>query len=253
MSSRKAAGWRADRPPVTFNRIMPSSPYRYIGHGAYSLSEGERLTGVPAKRIRRWLEGYSFSASGKRRDQGPLVASKIGRSTGELSLTFADLLEVRFLEAFKKHGVSVRTIRRTVEAARQMTGNTHPFSTRRFMTDGKNILAEVWAGSTSPQYLDLARSQWVFARVVRPFLIAAVDFDQFDAPTRWWPLTKQKRVVIDPERAFGAPITADGGVPTYILDATVKAEGSEEAAAVAYAVPLSAVRHAVEFERKFAA
>jgi hypothetical protein len=35
--------------------------------------------------------------------------------------------------------------------------------------------------------------------------------------TRWWPLGKQRSVVLDPQRSFGAPIASGSGIPTATL------------------------------------
>jgi hypothetical protein len=232
---------------------MSDNSYRYIGQGVYSLPEASRLIGIPRPRIRRWLEGYTFRSSGRSIRSGPVIASAIGRDTGELALTFADLLEIRFLDAFIEKGVSLRTVRLAVEAARETLGTDRPFSSRRFMTDGKTILAEIVGTGRGRHYLDLAKSQFVFQKVIKPFLVAGVEFDDFDTPSRWWPLTRRKLVLVDPERSFGAPIVSIGGVPTRVLAASAKAERSATRAAKLYDVPVRAVRDALEFERRLSA
>jgi uncharacterized protein (DUF433 family) len=67
---------------------------------------------------------------------------------------------------------------------------------------------------------------------------------------RWWPMGHKRLVVIDPARAFGAPIVAKGGVPTRVLYFSARAERSQKAAAAIYDVPLRAVRDAVAFEKR---
>lgn len=232
--------------------MHPETAFRYIGHGVYSLPEASRLISVPRQRIRRWLEGYVFRSSGRTYYSAPVVAADVGRSSGELSLSFADLLEVRFLDAFLQHGVSLREIRLAAEGARELVESDHPFSTKKFKTDGKSILAEI-GKPRSRKYLDVAKSQWVFSSIVRPYLFAGVEFNQMNEPNRWWPLTKRKLVLIDPERSFGTPIVSEGGVPTRVLAASAKAEKSRRTAALLYDVPLRAVNHAVEYETQLSA
>lgn len=233
---------------------MTAAPeFHLIGSGVYSLPEAERLTRIPRKRLRRWLEGYAFTSSGKRHRSAPIVASDIGRDTGELALTFSDLIEVRFLESFLKYGVSWQTIRIAAQRARDLLGRTHPFSTKSFKTDGQDILAEVARPGSVPELLNLVRNQWEFAKVVSPALYAGLDFNQFDEPARWWPMSRKKTVVLDPSRAFGSPIVSRGGVQTRVLAASAQAEGSQKIAALVYDVPVRAVRDAVEYETRFLA
>ena len=230
---------------------MSNLPFRLIGNGAYSLPEAERLTRIPRRRIRRWMEGYSFVSSGKKRQSSPIILSDIGRNVGQLALSFSDLIEVRFLDAFLQHGVSWRSVRTAAQRARDLLQRQHPFSTRLFKTDGRDILAEIVRPGKVPELLNLVRDQWEFDQVVSPMLYAGLEFNHFDEPERWWPMSRRKSVVIDPMRSFGAPIVVEGGVQTRVLVASAQAEKSQRLAAALYDVPLRAVRHAVEYETTF--
>ena len=232
---------------------MPQeSNFRYIGQGLYSLSDAERLTRIPRSRIRRWLEGYSYSYGGRVKRSEPIVRADLSREVGELALTFADLMEVRFLDAFRDRGVSWSSIRIAAARVGEFIDSTHPFSTKRFKTDGHTILAEMAHQGDGDQLLDLVRNQWEIHKIVSRFLFAGVEFDEFDRPRLWRPV-RHLRVVIDPRRAFGAPIVIDGSVQTRALAAAARAERSHRAAARMYRVPLRAVTDAVRFERNFAA
>jgi hypothetical protein len=231
--------------------MTPTSP-RFIGTGVYSLPEAERLIKVPRSRVRRWLEGYSFSSSGRQRHSTAVLLSDIGRESGQLALSFADLIEIRFLDAFLQHGVSWHTVRIAADRARHLLSRRHPFSTRTFKTDGHDILVEIVREGGVPELLNLAKNQWELERVVTPMLYAGLDFNEFDEPARWWPRGVRRSVVIDPTRAFGAPIALPGAVPTAILAASAGVDGDRMTAAV-YEVPLKTVRHAVEFEASLAA
>lgn len=225
--------------------------YRYIGRGLYSLSDAERLTKVPVQRIRRWMEGYWYIHGDKRRYSRPIVQSDIGRDAGELALTFADLMEIRFLNAFREKGVSWHSIRIAAERVGRLIQSTHPFSTKVFKTDGRTILAEI-ADADGERLLDLVRNQWEIHKFVSRFLFAGIRFNESNEPRLWQPETGL-HVVLDPMRSFGAPIARESGVPTRILAAAAKAERSQQAAARMYDVGLRAVRDAVQFERRFAA
>ncbi len=219
-----------------------------IGAGLYSLPEASRLTSIPAPRIRRWMEGYEYLDRGKRRRSPPIVQSALGRSTGSLALSFADLIEVRVLDAFLQAGCSWHEIRTTVEGARELLSTTHPFSTKQFKTDGKRILADLGHGRNM---LRVNTGQWEAASLVRHAL-KGVEYEN-DRPDEWWPMTKNKLVLLDPKRAFGTPIVSIGAVPTYILAASAKAERSVIVTSRLFEVPVRAVRHAVEFETRFLA
>ena len=231
---------------VIFPIAMTATAFRYIGVGVYSLPEAERLSGISRLRIRRWMEGRDAHASDQRHRVEPIIMSDIGRVAGQLALTFADLLEVRFLDAFLAVGVKWSEIRSAAMVARTLIGSTHPFSAKMFKTDGRYILAEIADANGSLSLLRLSRNQFEL-RIVSSMLFAGIEFDG-DEPSRWRPPAGRGSVIIDPRRSFGAPIVAEG-VPTSILAASARAERSQREAARIYEVSRLAVRHAVAFER----
>jgi len=101
---------------------------------------------------------------------------------------FLDLMEARFVDAFRAASVPWRVIRLCAEQAREITGSDHPFSSRRFRTDGRAMFAEVVSQAGEKQLLDLAKNQLAFARVVGPSLYAGIEFLSTRCPlvgARW--------------------------------------------------------------------
>jgi hypothetical protein len=88
---------------------------------------------------------------------------------------------------------------------------------------------------------------------MRPFF-RKLDYGTAEI-SRYWPLTKRGRVVLDPQRQFGQAIDSETGVPTIALYKAVKAGDGQPIRKVAdwFGVPESAVRAAVKFEQSSAA
>ena len=227
---------------------MSRNDFRLIGRGLYSLREAHRLTGVPIKRIRRWTSGYYFRYRDGRHFSPPVVETSVPGEVGGSAIDFADLLEVRFLNAFREYGVSWKAIRIVSQRARELLGVHHPFSSRRFSTDGRTILAEFVTETGDEVLLDLVRNQYEFRRIISKYMLGEIEFDDSDHATRWWPIPDSRCIVIDPQRAFGAPVVSTEGVPTRILAAAVHAEDSIELVATLYEVDPVSVAVAVEYE-----
>ena len=227
--------------------------FKVIGRGVYSLAEAERLTKVPQQRIKRWTVGYVRRYKGEERYTAPVIATELEPIDGSPVLDFSDLLEVRFLNAFREHGVSWKAIRIAAQRAKELLGRHRPFSTRIFKTDGQTILAEIVQEAGDKILLDLVENQYTFGQTISPDLYAGIEFNQLDEPERWWPLGEDRCVVLDPQRAFGAPIVAQGGIPTRILTDAVQTEESVEFVAKWYEIDPQEVRDAVKFEHQFAA
>lgn len=145
-------------------------------------------------------------------------------------------------------GLGLKAIRQCLQFARELVGNDHPFSTRRFKTDGKTIFLESTDQFDHVDLPDLKRRQYVIKDVIdRTF--RDLDIDD-EAVVRWRPLDGRATIVIDPARSFGQPIAAESGVPTAVLADAVEAEGSVDRVVRLYEVPLPVVRDALRFEQR---
>jgi uncharacterized protein (DUF433 family) len=222
-----------------------------IGLGVYSIAEAAHLTEISPYRIRRWTKGYKYEVRGKRRSMPPIIGKEIPGD--EPILTFADLIEVRFLNGFYNHGVKGKALRVASYKAQELLGRPRPFSTRIFKTDGIRILAEIVKGTDDRVLLDFVKGQYAFDQIVSPYLFEGLEFNDLNEPKLWWPMGQNRSVVLDPQRAFGAPIIARRGIPTRVLNLAFNAEQSFEAVAKWYGVDVKEVEDAREFELKLAA
>jgi uncharacterized protein (DUF433 family) len=214
--------------------------------------EASRLIGISQARLRRWLRGYTYATGEGRVVPQPVWRRQLPAIEGTLGLGFLDLMEARFIDAFRKADIPWRVVRLCAERARELCRTDHPFSTQRFRTDGRTIFAETIGQTGGSQLLDLVISRFAFARVIAPSLYAGIEFSDRDVPVRWWPLGRQTSVVIDPARSFGQPIVSDGGVPTAVLADAVATEGSIAKVARLYEVPPQEVHAALRFEQRLA-
>jgi len=230
-----------------------ASTFHLVGKGIYSVPEAARLAAVPAPRIRRWLRGYEYAARGTRRWSPRVVAPDIPPSNGDLALSFRDLIEVRFVDAFRRYGVSWPALRLAAHRAAELLETTHPFSTQAFKTDGRTVLADIARLNDEPRLLDLCRNQFAIREVLAPHLYRGLDFSSDDAVLRWWPMTKARKVVIDPERSFGQPILSNAGIPTTVIRDAFQTERSTTRVAAWFEIDERSVRDAIDFEEQLAA
>lgn len=228
---------------------MPREALQLAGKGIYSLSEAHRITGVPIGSIIRWTRGYTFHYKGEDRVSPPIIATDLKRVNDQPVLNFRDLIEVRFLDAFRKHGVGWKAIRIATQRAKELIQRTHPFSTKIFKTDGRTILADFVAETGDKMLLDLVKNQYEFSKVISPYLYGGIEFDNFYEPTRWYPFSRKRTVVIDPTRNFGAPIVTKSGIPTRILLQSFKTMGSPELVASWFETDIQSVRDAIKYEK----
>ena len=206
-----------------------------LGTGIYSVPEAARVTGIHPSRIRRWMRGYSYRRSDGRARSAAIWHGQLEPRGNAFALGFRDLMEVRFVDAFLKVGVSWKTMRLAHERARRELGTEHPFCSNRFVTDGRSLLLREAEKSGDAALLDIVSRQREFARIVEPFF-KQLEFSPNQQLLRWWPLGRERAVVLDPSRNFGQPSVATSGVPTHVLAESLKANGSAEQVARWYEV-----------------
>ncbi|MGB8341251.1 MAG: DUF433 domain-containing protein [Chthoniobacterales bacterium] len=228
---------------------MHAREHSLLNRGLYSVPEAARLTRVSVGKIRRWLKGYNFKSGDRIHHSDAVWQGELRPVENKLALSFRDLLELRFVDAFIRAGVSWRTMRRAHAKAQRELETMHPFCSNRIFTDGRSILLRQGERDSDQVLIDLATDQAEFSRLVEPFR-KELEFSGSDII--WWPLGKQRQIVVDPRRNFGQPTVARSGVPAETLARSVKANASQKIVARWYEVQPDEVRDAVEFARSLA-
>lgn len=226
-----------------------------IGTGIYPISQAAKLVGAEPRALRRWLRGYNRKYRGKYVRSQPLWPTQLrDQDVPDEVIGFRDLLEARLVAAFVKHGVSLKVIRATIDAASHHFGTDYPLTQQAFLTDGKRIFLDAIEANTGEEkIIDVVRKQYVFSDIIKPSLYAGIEYDE-DGATRWFPLENKKTIVLDPERQFGTPIVADSGIPTDTIYASYLAEERDvPLVARIFNISSHSVSDAVEFEERLAA
>jgi uncharacterized protein (DUF433 family) len=231
---------------------MRTMDQSYFTTGIYTIREAALLTGVSSGRIRRWLRGYRYRRKSKTYASPALWSGQWKPIERSLALGFLDLIEIRFVDAFLRAGVSWATLRLARDRAQELFHESHPFCTNRFVTDGRDIFVELHKETGEASLVEMVSRQHVFAQIIKPFM-KELEFTHDHGVVRWWPMGDQKQVVIDPTRNFGRPIIAKGGVPTEVLAKAADATGSIAEVARWYEVAEAEILDAVEFEQRLAA
>ncbi|WP_326839562.1 DUF433 domain-containing protein [Pseudomonas savastanoi] len=224
-------------------------PSRLLGVDLYTPAEASSYTGIPSKDIRRWMFGYRAAGV----DHPGLWTPEVAFLNDKL-LGFHDLLEIRFVHAFRQHGVSLQAIRSASLQAREMFGQLYPFTCRRFQTDGRDIFATVLDETGDEALLDLVKRQYAFKQVITPSLYEGFDYAGEESAKRWYPVKRSKAVVLDPARNFGKPVLATTGIDTATIYHSYLAEGQNaKRVALLYEIAPVAVKAAITYERSHAA
>ena len=218
----------------------------WFGIGLYTAAEASRLLDLPPARVRRWLGGYR--SAGHAYD--PLWTLQLPRLDGRLGLGFLDLMQLRVVARIvAETEISLQALRKPLLLAQEVIRHEHPFATAHFRTDGRRLFLEIGRETGEPELFDVLGKQFGFHRIIEP---SFRDVDLDVAITRWWPLGKQRSVVLDPQRSFGAPIVDRSGIPTATLARAAESQGSPREVTRWYPATEREVRDAIAFERRLA-
>lgn len=171
---------------------MAKTEASLVGIGLYTVPEAAAIAGVPAPSIRRWMRGYSYRYRGQERRSSALWEPDIAQIDGMRPLSFLDMMEARFVQAFRKAHVSWSAIREAASLARDIFNDRHPFTSLRFQTDGNRIFAQI-EEKGQIKLFDMNRRAWVFRSIVAPSLYKGVEFEH-DQPARWYPLHPNRAI-----------------------------------------------------------
>ena len=230
-------------------KMTPDRDGSLIGIGIYTIPEASKLSGVHPATIRRWVKGYQYkNRKGDYKNQRAIWAPDISPINDFEAVSFMDLIEIRFVDAFRKHGVGWKVIRAAAEYAGERYKMKHPFTNRKFRTDGKSIFEE-----TLSKLLNTYSQQYTFKEIITPSLFSGIEFSDDDIAMRWFPLEHSKVIVIDPQRNFGKPILNKEGIPTRAIAETFKAEKNYKRVAKLYEISPASVKTAISFESRLAA
>jgi uncharacterized protein (DUF433 family) len=212
--------------------------------GIYTARDAAALIGVPPQKIRAWITGWPRTVS------APILDNDLGWVNRRLAFSFANLMELRFIAFFEGAGVKLNEIRNIMDEARDAIRRPHPFATNIvFKTDGVKIVAEIAHRNGVPDLLDLRSRNYEMGVIVYKTLKDGVIYDPKGDAEAWVPRRKiAPNIIIHPRLAFGRPVLKDRGIPTEAIANTARAEGSIEAAAAMFEIPLRRAREAVSFE-----
>jgi uncharacterized protein (DUF433 family) len=228
-----------------------SSSGNSVSGGYYTVKEACRLLGIGnTRRVTGWLQGHSRSKS------GPVISRSYPSIQNAQELSFLDLLETRFVDHFRRQGVSLQSLRKASSTLREVVNTQHPFATSNtlFLTDRKKIFLQTAEETQDRTLLDLVSRQYVMYETYEAVLARGISFHPASGiALEWRPKPKEfPAVALNPVIAFGQPavgVSPSHKVPTRSLFLEWKAEdGSFSAVADWFHVPEDHVKEAIEFE-----
>lgn len=178
----------------------------------YTIEEAASFLGVPRSTFTTWAHGYVRRTADRREVRASPLISAVQAPSRLPRIPFVGLAEGMVAAAFRKAGVSMQHLRRSLLVLQQQLGVEHALASGRLYTDGSSILYDYATRHGDEEILTVVLSgQRVFSDVIRDYL-QRITYGHDDWAERVvLPITPRHVVEVDPRRAFGQPVFVRGG------------------------------------------
>ena len=171
----------------------------------YAISEAARILRVKPVTLRTWCVGWKKTPA--RRGQPPVIRAD-GDQLDETYLSFFNLIEAGFLNAYRETGAPMQRVRAALEFCRTRLSIPRPLLTQRFRIDGRDLVLEYDKGLLNAS----ASGQYLWPELVERWL-REIDFDSV-GPIQVWIAGRESSILVNPRIGFGVPILGSCGVRT---------------------------------------
>jgi uncharacterized protein (DUF433 family) len=214
-----------------------------LGIGLYTIPDVANILNLDGNLVQRWLREYwgnRFSAG-----QGNLSSWGKGR---DKAVHFFTLIEFYVFYQLRKQGVSAQNIAKSYEIIRHELDTAFPFANSMILTDGKKI----FYSSDGDLIINADKSKQInFKSIIEQFC-HKIDFDKDAYALRYWPLGKEKNIVVDPRHQLGQPTVKNTNILAETLYTMYTSGEKISFISSLYDVPENDVRASIEFFKKAA-
>lgn len=215
-----------------------------------STTEAARQLRIPPRTLSQWLEGTHRAG----RWYEPILREE---PTGSKDITWGEVVEARYLRAYRDERVPMQQLRPFIAALRREFGVPYPLAhSKPFIGEGKRLLAELQNLVKLPDSLravyEVTTGQLMLDPRVSDFL-ARVDFAETGEheALRIHPHGRKSPVVMTPDIASAAATVR--GVRTEVIAELADAGESAEDIAEDFGLPVNVVKAALSYEWENAA
>ncbi|MEE9194066.1 MAG: DUF433 domain-containing protein [Thermodesulfobacteriota bacterium] len=230
-----------------FGLVMTIKESFNIGEGIYTIPDCAKILKIPSHKLHRWVRGYyKASLDDIKEIYQPLADMFYWDEDGSYGLNFYTLVEIYIVDRLRELGLSLKVIRSARIELVEKFNSVYPFASHRLMSDSKRIFVELQEQSLMVLG---THGQTALQKIIEPFC-KKLDFDMDTRlAERYWPLGKDKSVVIDPHHGFGRPTVTGSNLTTESVYYLYEAGENKETLKNLYDLTTNQVEDIITFER----
>jgi uncharacterized protein (DUF433 family) len=217
-----------------------------LGLGLYSVPDVALILKLNPTLVRRWLHEYWGSKLNTQANEAVFASWGVGR---EKAVDFYTLIEFYVFYQLRQKGVSPQSIVKAHQAIAVGSGQKFPFANSTVLTDGRKIFYSLDGESIVNADKTL---QLNFKSIIEMFC-HKIDFGKNQLALRYWPLGKDRNVVVDPHHQLGQPTIKDTNILAETLYSMYTAGEKTSFISSLYNISENDVKASIDFFRKPAA
>ena len=211
-----------------------------IGIGIYTASEIAKILRVPYSKVYTWMNKYWDGKLGN--SYGTKYSWQI---EGTRAVSFHTFVEFYVMMRFADAGVKPKQVLEAHNELVKMYDTAFPFAHREVLegmrSDGKRIFLENKEGT-----IELNGKKQFELEIIKLFFVN-LDFDNDDLASRYWPMGKNKAVIVDPKRKFGRVVLNKRNIYPEVLYSHYRAGDSVKYLSVVYELAEDDITDAIEY------
>ena len=211
-----------------------------IGLGIYTASEIAQILRIPYRNVYTWMNKYWDGKLGK--EYG---SSYSWQAYGSRAVSFHTFIEFYIMMRFSEAGVKPKQVLMAHSELVKMYETPFPFALKEVLKgikcDGKYIYLK-----TKDGIIELNGTKQFNLTLIQMFFVN-LDFDKDNLASRFWPMGKQKSILVDPERRFGHPVIDGKNIfPEVIYNHHIAGDPIKYIAHI-YELSEEEINHALEY------
>lgn len=212
-----------------------------IGEGIFLIKDVSEILRLPYAKVRHWLIEYWNNRFGKKHG-----GYSFG-DDGNKAINFYTLIEFLCFYKLREEGLSAHKIQKIHDVLSKDLKTIYPFAKYSLYTDGKHV----WYEHIENLVRIDGKRQISFKQILEPYL-KNIDFDKNQIATRYFPIGREHKVVVDPKHQFGQPTIVGTNIKIETIYNLLNGGETKESVSYLYDLSLPQVNDAILYYKKVA-
>jgi uncharacterized protein (DUF433 family) len=217
-----------------------------LGEGIFLIKDVSKILNLEYEKVYRWIVGYWSNSLNSN-------VNYVFGDNNNRAINFYSLIEFYTFFKLRERGVSTRDIRLLHNKLSETLNTPYPFAiVQDYYVDKKSKKKRFvyYTHLNSLIRLD-KKNQFSFEFIIETFL-DKIEFDDTNFASRYFPIGKDKNVVVDPHHQFGQPTILGRNIKTQTIFSLHNGGETNEDISILYNITSKDVEDAIYFHNNAA-